>query len=259
MLKFYKYHGTGNDFIMIDNRNNVFDIKDTEKIKLLCNRHFGIGADGLILLEEDPDCDFKMVFANPDGSIGAMCGNGGRCIVHFAFHVLKIIKDPKNVCFSAADGMHEAEIKGDEVKLKMQNVNEISKRNGLTFLYSGTTPHNIMFVKNIEKFPVINEGMRIRNFDSDGVNIDFVELKDGIFYVRTYERGVENETLACGTGATAVAIASHHLGMLKKNICRVKMPGGNLTVKFEKIKNGSYENIWLIGPAVCVFEGEIKQ
>lgn len=258
MLEFYKYHGTGNDFIMIDNRNKIFDIEDKERVKLLCHRHFGVGADGIIFLEKSSKYDFEMVYLNSDGSIGAMCGNGGRCIVHFAHHILKIIKDTKNVHFLATDGGHEAEINGDDVKLKMQDVSEIGIRNNFTFLRSGTTPHNVIFVKNLAEFPVVDEGRKIRSSDLGGVNVNFVELKDGVFNVRTYERGVENETMACGTGAVSVAIASNHQGKLKGNICYIKMPGGNLTVEFEKIKEGTYKNIWLAGPAKCVFKGEIK-
>ncbi len=258
MLTFYKYHGAGNDFIVIDNRDGNFDIADIKNIKLLCHRRFGIGADGIILLKNHQSYDFEMIFVNSDGSRGAMCGNGGRCIVHFADHVLKIIKDPKNVRFWAPDGLHQAEIKDDEIKLKMQDVGEIGRRNNLTFLRSGTTPHNIMFVENLAEFPVVEEGRKIRNSDLDGVNVNFVEIKNNIFHVRTYERGVEDETLACGTGATSVAVASHYLGKLKENLCHIKMPGGDLTVEFEKMADGSYQNIWLTGPAKYVFKGEIK-
>ncbi|MFA5931985.1 MAG: diaminopimelate epimerase [Candidatus Paceibacterota bacterium] len=264
MLKFYKYHGAGNDFIFIDNRDKKFDIKDTENIKLLCHRRFGIGADGLILLEKEKGYDFRMVFINNDGSMGSMCGNGGRCIVHFANSILKIIKparrggSPKKVKFIAVDGEHEAEVlKDGRIKLKMQDVKDIGERDGLAFLFSGTTPHHIQYVVNVESFPICEEARKIRDNGKNpkGVNVNYVEYKNGIFYVRTYERGVEDETLACGTGATSVAIASHHLGILKENICHIKMPGGDLTVEFEKTKDGSYKNVWLTGPAVCVFQG----
>jgi diaminopimelate epimerase len=261
MFKFYKYHGAGNDFILLDNRGKKFNFHDKKMVKKLCDRHFGIGADGLILLEKERGYDFKMIFVNNDGSMGSMCGNGGRCIVHFAHNILKIIKNPKKIKFLAVDGEHEAEVlKNGLIKLKMQDVSEIGIQNGLTFLHSGTTPHHIRFVLNLENFPVCLETRKIRDNDKDpkGVNINYVEYKKGIFHVRTYERGVEDEVMACGTGATSVAIASHHLGKLKENICRIKMPGGNLTVEFEKVKNGTYQNIWLTGPAVCVFEGEIK-
>ncbi len=254
MLEFYKYHGTGNDFIVIDNRNKVFDITDAKKIKLLCDRHFGVGADGVLLLENEEGFDFKMVYANSDGSLGAMCGNGGRCIVHFANHVLKIIKDGEDVKFLAADGAHHARIKGDIVELEMQNVKEVKEKDGTCSLHSGTTPHKVIFVKDLGKYPVFVEGKRIRG--NENTNVNFVEFKNGIFHVRTYERGVEDETLACGTGAASVAIAAHHLGTLKEEICHIKMPGGDLTVKFKKNKEGIYQNVWLIGPAVSVFKGE---
>jgi len=257
MIEFYKYHGAGNDFIMIDNRNKSFDIKNIDNIKLLCHRRFGVGADGIILLENHPNYNFKMVFINNDGSMGSMCGNGGRCIVHFAHYILKIIKNPKNINFIAVDGVHKAEIKGDLIRLKMQDINNIDTRNDLPFVICGTTPHNIMFVENLKEFPVIDVGRKIRNSDPDGVNINFVEIKDDFINVRTYERGVEDETLACGTGATSVAIACSHLWKIKSNICHIKMPGGDLTVEFEKGKDNSYKNIYLTGPAVCVFKGEI--
>ena len=259
MLKFYKYHGAGNDFILVDNRDKKFKIKDVTNIKLLCHRRFGIGADGIILLEKQKGCDFKMVFINNDGSVGSMCGNGGRCIVHFANSVLKIIKNPKIIKFIAVDGEHEAEVlKNGLIKLKMQDVKEVGTRNKLPFVCQGTTPHNISFVKDLKNFPVVEMGRKIRYSDPNGVNTNFVEIKNEIFYVRTFERGVEDETLACGTGAVSVAIASHSLGLLKKNICYIKMPGGNLVVEFEKVKDGTYKNIYLTGPAVCVFEGKMK-
>ena len=260
MIKFHKYHGAGNDFIVIDNRDKKFKANNTKEVQRLCHRRFGIGADGMILLEKQKNYDFKMVFINNDGSIGSMCGNGGRCIVHFAYNILKIIKNPKNVKFIAIDGAHQAEIKkSGEIKLKMQDVKDIGTRNGLTFLHSGTTPHHIQYVINLETFPVCAEAQKVRDNDADpkGVNVDYVEYKNDILNVRTYERGVEDETLACGTGATSVAIASHHLGIIKENIAHIKMPGGDLTIEFEKTANDIYQNIWLTGPAKCVYEGEI--
>ncbi|MFA5936267.1 MAG: diaminopimelate epimerase [Candidatus Paceibacterota bacterium] len=258
MTKFYKYHGAGNDFIMIDNRDKHFDVKDIEKIKFLCHRHFGIGADGIQIVQSHPNYDFEMIFVNSDGSIGSMCGNGGRCIVHFAHYVLKMIKDPKHVKFIGPDGEHEAEIIGDIIKLKMRDMENVHTRNNLPFVCCGTTPHNIKFVENLEKYGVVEEGKKLRYSDPDGVNANFVEIKNGIFNVRTYERGVEDETMACGTAATSVAIISHHLGILKENICHIKTLGGDLTVEFEKVGENKYQNIWLTGPAKFVFEGEIK-
>ncbi len=260
MLKFYKYHGAGNDFIIIDDRKKNFNLKDIENIEFLCHRRFGIGADGILLIREHKNYDFEMIYINNDGSMGSMCGNGGRCIVHFAHNILKIIKNPKKVKFLAIDGEHEAEIlKDHQVKLKMQDINNIGLQDGLTFLHSGTTPHHIQYVENIESFPVCIEARKIRdkNNNPKGVNINYVECKNNIFNVRTYERGIEDETLACGTGATSVAIGSHHLGILKENICHIKQKGGDLIVEFEKEKKGKYTNIYLTGPAICVFEGKI--
>ncbi|MES2930247.1 MAG: diaminopimelate epimerase [Patescibacteria group bacterium] len=256
MIAFYKYHGAGNDFIMIDNRNCLFDPTDTERIKLMCHRRFGMGADGILLLQDAPGYDFGMVYINSDGSIGSMCGNGGRCIVHFAHHVLSIIKDPAKVVFEAVDGVHHAEIKDDEVRLKMRDIKEIGIRNDLPFIRQGTTPHNILLVEDLKEYPVFETGRTIRKSDPDGVNVNFVQEIDGVFHVRTYERGVEDETWACGTGATSVAIAVHDMGLLKENICRITMPGGDLTVEFEKMSDGTYQNIWLTGSAKCVFKGE---
>jgi len=257
MLEFYKYHGAGNDFILIDNRGKKLNFKNKEWIKNLCHRRFGIGADGILMLENEPGYDFKMVFANSDGSTGTMCGNGARCIVHFAYNILKVTKK-KKILFLAHDGAHEAEIKGDQVKIQMKDVEEISKRNGLTFLCSGTTPHNVVFVKNLEKYPVFEEGRKIRNSDPNGVNVNFVEMKKGVIHVRTYERGVEDETMACGTGATSVAIATHYLGKYKGNNCVIQMPGGKLLIEFKNTKNGKYQNVYMTGPAKCVFKGVLK-
>lgn len=258
-MRFYKYHGAGNDFIMLDNRDGSFNINDKEKIKLLCDRHFGIGADGILLVENDTDTDFKMVYINSDGSMGSMCGNGGRCIVRFAHDVLKIVHDKQNVKFRAVDGVHEVKILGDEVSLKMQDVKDIGERNGFTFLYSGTTPHHIAFVEDLKAFPVCHEARKVRDTDPDpkGVNINYVEIKDGQIFARTYERGVEDETLACGTGATSIAIALHYLGKITENSATIKMPGGDLKISFEKLGD-TYQNIWLQGPAKLVFEGETK-
>jgi diaminopimelate epimerase len=261
MLNFHKYHGAGNDFIIIDDRKEEFNTSDKELISMLCHRRFGIGADGIILFRNNSEYDFEMVFMNSDGSIGSMCGNGGRCIVHFAFNVIKCIKDPENIKFLAIDGVHEAKINGNEVKLKMQDVEDITSKNGLIFLHSGTTPHHIQYVVNIETFPVCDEARKVRekNIDPKGVNVNYVEKKDDTFYVRTFERGVEDETLACGTGATSVAIASHYHGYLDKNSCAIKMPGGDLVIDFSPAGGTKYTDIWLTGPATSVFEGAYEE
>ncbi len=258
MLTFYKYHGAGNDFVVIDNRDLSFDRADSKLVQQICHRRFGIGADGMLLLQNHPEYDFEMIYINSDGSYGAMCGNGGRCIVSFA-EKLGIIKNPKEIKFLAADGLHEAELlENNMVRLKMADVSAISERNGLPFLYSGTTPHHIQQVVNLETFPVVAEAQKVRekNGDAHGVNVNYVEKKGDIFHVRTYERGVEDETLACGTGATSVAIYLANQNMLGGNTATIKMPGGTLEVSFQKENDGTYKNIWLLGPASFVLKGE---
>lgn len=260
MQTFHKYHGAGNDFIIIDNRDKHFDIENIEHIKTLCHRRFGIGADGMLLLQDHPEYDFEMVYLNSDGSIGSMCGNGGRCIVHYAHFILGVVSDPEHVTFLAVDGEHHAQIVDYKtVRLKMQDAEALSEQDGLPFMHSGTTPHHIQYVVNLEQFPVVDEARKIReqNNNPKGVNVNYVEPhKDGLA-VRTYERGVEDETLACGTGATCVAIASYALGKTDNTEQNIYMPGGMLTVSFEE-HEGGYTNIWLTGPAVCSFEGEWK-
>ncbi|MCL4116220.1 UNVERIFIED_CONTAM: hypothetical protein GTU68_054107 [Idotea baltica] len=254
---FYKYHGTGNDFVIIDNRKSHFNKKDTKSIALLCDRHFGIGADGLILLEDHDQVDFKMVYFNADGNESSMCGNGGRCITAFAKH-LNIIDE--SATFEAVDGIHKAIIDADNIKLHMQNVESIEKHSGHVFLNTGS-PHHVQFEKNLTNFDIKKVGSEIRYgspYNAAGSNVNFVsKLSDDRFTVRTYERGVEDETLSCGTGVTAVALAMHYIGETEKNHIHLETPGGNLQVSFHK-KGEGYEDVWLIGPAVQVFKGTIS-
>lgn len=266
MTQFYKYHGAGNDFIMIDNREGVFDYSNIEENAMLCHRRYGIGADGIITLEHDDQYDFRMVYINSDGKEGSMCGNGGRCIVKFAYD-LGIIKDKENIRFIACDGVHEASIQDDDnIKLKMIDMKDMSyvdiKINNeeikLPFIHCGTTPHVVYFVNDLEGYDVYNIGKHIRHSLEGGTNVNFVEIKDGIFHVRTFERGVEDETYACGTGACSVAVVSHILGYLTENTCTIKMPGGILKVEFDTPIGNIYKNIFLTGPAVKVFKGEIN-
>lgn len=256
-LQFFKYQGTGNDFVMIDNRKSIFDKKDTKKIAFLCDRRFGIGADGLILLENHPTLDFKMVYYNSDGNPSTMCGNGGRCITAFAKH-LGIIDNEAS--FEAVDGSHHSFIEEDIVKLQMQNVENIEDHKGHVFLDTGS-PHHVQLEHNLETLDIKHIGSKIRYgspYNEIGANVNFVKKNSNHnFAVRTYERGVENETLSCGTGVTAVALAMHFLGETKNNLVSLQTPGGNLKVSFEKQQNG-YTNIWLIGPAVMVYKGEIE-
>lgn len=254
-IEFFKYQGTGNDFIVVDNRRDTFNKKDTKLIATLCNRRFGVGADGLILLEDDSSADFKMVYYNSDGRQGSLCGNGGRCIVAFA-RFLGIIGDTTD--FMAMDGLHAATIEGETVSLKMNDVKVIREKPQYLFLDTGS-PHHVQLVQGLDAMQVKEEGERLRYglYGKKGSNINFVEpVSKTVFSVRTYERGVEDETLSCGTGVTAVALAMYHLGRTDKTKVTVKTRGGQLQVMFEP-KDGSYRNIYLKGPAVQVFKGTI--
>jgi len=252
-LKFYKYQGTGNDFVMIDNRNAVFNKENTALISKLCDRNFGIGADGIILIENDTNFDFKMVYLNADGS-ETFCGNGGRCAVAFA-KKLEIISN--KTTFIAFDGPHVAEIENDIVALKMIDVSEIDVKQKSVFAYTGTQ-HHVELVDQLENYPVFDHGKEIRNsYDAPGSNVNFAQqIGPATFRVRTYEKGVENETLACGTGVTAVAIAMHKTGKTKSNTIYLPVEGGNLEVSFTE-ENGIYKNVFLKGPATFVFHGEL--
>ena len=255
-INFLKYQGTGNDFVMIDNRNKLFPSEDRELIAFLCDRKFGVGADGLILLENCMKSDFKMVYYNSDGRESTMCGNGGRCIVSFAHH-LNLIKT--ETTFLAIDGLHHATIDGEVVHLKMQDVPEIKAKPGALFLNTGS-PHHVQMVSKLSEFDVVTEGAKLRYglYGQEGSNINFVEeMNDGSFFVRTYERGVEDETLSCGTGVTAVALAMHHLGNSKKVGLDVNALGGKLKVSFVPTHEG-YQQVYLIGKAKMVFKGELQ-
>ena len=258
-LSFYKYQGTGNDFVMIDNRQQLISKNNTKLINNLCDRKFGIGADGLILLEqpENDREDFKMLYFNADGKESSMCGNGGRCIVAFAKY-LGIIEE--KAAFSAIDGYHKAEIKDGEVSLKMMDVSKVEEGTSFVFLNTGS-PHHVIFSDDIDSLDLKKAGAAIRYSDlyreTGGTNVNFVQVKeDGILKVRTYERGVEDETLSCGTGVTAVALAAFVSGKAKTNRVEMQTPGGLLTVSFEKEEN-RFKNIWLSGPARQVFKGDI--
>lgn len=253
-LTFYKYQGTGNDFIIIDNRITVFPKNNIALISKLCDRNFGIGADGLILIENDTTTDFKMIYFNADGS-QAMCGNGARCAVSFA-NQLNIFK--QKTTFTAIDGEHYAEIDNGIVSLQMIDVNDIKINNDSVFAYTGTQ-HHVELVNSLDDYPVFENGKKIRySYDTPGANVNFTQqINNNTFRVRTYEKGVENETLACGTGVTAVAIAMHATKKTTHNSIKLPVEGGLLEVSFEE-KIGNYTNIFLKGPAVCVFKGEIE-
>lgn len=250
---FYKYQGTGNDFIIIDNRELVFSKENSDLIVQMCDRKFGIGADGLLLLENHATKDFTMVYYNADGKLGSMCGNGGRCIVHFA-NFLGIIQN--ETVFEATDGMHEASIVNGEISLKMNDVSSIIVSEKYSFLDTGS-PHHVELVEDIYHYPVKEIGEKLRNeiYGTEGANINFVsQLSDQEFKVRTYERGVEDETLSCGTGVTAVALAMYETNKTFANVITLHTEGGVLEVRF--IENDlSYSSIYLTGPAEQVFKG----
>lgn len=257
ILSFYKYQGTGNDFVLIDNRQQLFPKNDTKLIHRLCDRKFGIGADGLILLENDAVHDFKMVYYNADGNESSMCGNGGRCMVAFA-NFLGIIQ--QETTFIAIDGKHYATIEDDIVNLQMQDVSTIENHEHHVFLDTGS-PHHVTFSEQLSQLDIKTEGAAIRYgapYFEEGANVNFVEkVSDTEFKVRTYERGVEDETLSCGTGVTAVALAMHHLQETQANEVVLQVEGGTLEVSFEHDAT-AYTNIFLKGKAIQVFKGEIS-
>jgi len=258
LLQFSKYQGTGNDFILIDNRQHLIEL-NSKQIAFLCHRQFGIGADGLMLLELEVGVDFKMVYFNSDGNESSMCGNGGRCITAFAKH-LGLIADKAK--FIAIDGLHEANInQHDEVALKMKDVKSVEQQDNYFYLDTGS-PHYVAMVNDLTHLDVYQAGKKIRyneRFAETGTNVNFIEKNEESIFVRTYERGVENETLSCGTGVTAAALVANMLGVSSsKNNCQIKTLGGNLEVTFEKVLENTFYNIWLKGPAQKVFSGQIE-
>lgn len=259
-VEFYKYHGSGNDFILVDNRNKHFPYRQ-KTIAHLCNRHLGIGADGLICLEQSINKDFKMLYFNADGLEGSMCGNGGRCAVFFAKH-LGLVNHIAN--FVASDGCHQGEMISHQgnsamVKLSMNDVNSYRKTNNNLFINTGS-PHNIVFVDDVSLVDVAKQGMELRyskEFAPEGANVDFVAYSGNHIKVRTYERGVENETLSCGTGATASALAVYLSADVYFPEYLIETKGGMLEAGFEVDKGKQFRNIWLKGPASFVFNGTI--
>lgn len=257
-IHFHKYQGTGNDFVILDNRTGRYDQISQTQVKELCDRRFGIGADGLMMLNTKDGYDFEMKYFNADGGESSMCGNGGRCLVKFAAD-MGIYKD--NYHFIASDGPHEAEIDADgTVSLKMKDVIDVTKY-GSDFTLDTGSPHYIKFVNDVMNYDVYKKGNAIRNSDSfsgKGINVNFVQQKsDFEIIVRTYERGVEDETWSCGTGVTAAALVCYH-NETGYNDVTVLTKGGRLTVEYDRQHNGQYSNIFLCGPAAKVFEGDIE-
>lgn len=255
---FYKYQGTGNDFVILDNRDETYSGLTAKQVKRLCDRRFGIGGDGLMLLNKREGCDFEMIYFNADGKESSMCGNGGRCLTRFASQ-MGISKSAYH--FKAIDGMHESEIDiNNVVRLKMQDVDRVDKHSSYSILNTGS-PHFIKFTPDVLNVDVVETGREIRYshaFEAEGINVNFVEtLDEDSIFVRTYERGVEDETLSCGTGVTAAALLCAHNDN-GFNRVEVKTPGGRLSVEFEKIDDDHFKNIWLCGPADLVYKGEIE-
>lgn len=257
-IVFYKYQGTGNDFVIMDNRENNIPALSEKQIKKICDRKYGIGADGIMLLQKKEGYDFEMVYINADGRPSSMCGNGGRCLVKFAYN-MGIHRT--HYQFIAVDGEHLAEIDiNNDIRLKMQDVIKVDQHATYSILNTGS-PHFVRFARDVREIDVPLTGREIRyskEFAQEGINVNFVETtdEDGIF-VRTYERGVEAETLSCGTGVTAAALVSAHNDK-GFNRVEVKTLGGHLSVEFEKIDDDHFENIWLCGPAELVYKGEIE-
>ncbi len=258
LVDFSKYQGTGNDFIIIDDRKGLLSSVSGQQISQLCDRRFGIGADGLVLIREHLELDFRMIYFNADGNEGSMCGNAGRCAVAFT-KSLGMIQDTARM--ETFDGLHEASILQDgTISLGMKAVTQINASEDGYLLDTGS-PHLVLFRSNIDLISVFDEGRKIRYsepFMPSGVNINFVESSDNEIYVRTYERGVENETLSCGTGIVASAICSAFRTGTDKNSFPVRTKGGDLSVRFSRKGDTHFDDIRLEGPAGFVFEGKIN-
>ena len=255
-VAFNKYQGAGNDFVMIDNRRNIINPDDSVIINRLCDRRFGIGADGLILVSDHDTMDFEMKYFNSDGKIGSMCGNGGRCTAHFAVKYGIAGRIQK---FMAFDGPHEAQVENDIVRLQMADVRNYKIVDDNYFINTGS-PHYIIFSDYVDSINVNEEGKKIRwseKFAPGGTNVNFVQVMDNGLKIRTFERGVEEETLACGTGVTASAIAAVLRGHFGTAPVNVRARGGDLKVEFKKVSN-IIRDVWLTGPATFVFEGSIN-
>ena len=254
-INFTKYEGNGNDFIVIDDRKEEFSEDNVSMISKLCDRKFGIGADGLILLRKHKVYDFQMIYFNSDGNESSMCGNGGRCLVSYA---LQLDIDLKTNSFLAIDGVHKFKVVDNEIYLKMNDVKDIVVKNGYNFLNTGS-PHVVQIVENVDEINVYEQGKKIkRQFqEMNGVNVNFVSFNNDIIKCRTFERGVENETLSCGTGGVAVALYIFKKKKISDNKIIVSTKGGCLSVSFKNDGN-SFREIWLKGDINKIFDGLIE-
>jgi len=261
-IHFYKYQATGNDFVVIDNRTSMYSFSK-EQIEKICDRRFGVGADGLMLIEKHPSLDFNLVYYNSDGS-QSLCGNGSRAAVMMAA-TLGLLKT--STTFNAYDGAHDAELLNTGiVRLKMNDVNLVRKHDDEYFINTGS-PHHLRFVNDLNSYPVVEEGRKIRyseTYAPNGTNANFIQLlENNTIAVRTYERGVEDETFSCGTGVTAAALAASFHGYTSP--VQIKVKGGELSVEFKAINSGpsgslpvTFHDVFLIGPAKMVFEGDLE-
>ena len=254
-INFTKYEGNGNDFIIIDDRKEEFSEDNVLMISKLCDRKFGIGADGLILLRKHKAHDFQMIYFNSDGNESSMCGNGGRCLVSYA---LQLDIDLKTNSFLAIDGVHKFKVVDNEIYLKMNDVKDIVVKNGYNFLNTGS-PHVVQIVENVDEINVYEQGKKIRKQfqEMNGVNVNFVSFNNDIIKCRTFERGVENETLSCGTGVVAVALYAFKKKKISDNKIVVSTNGGSLSVSFKNDGN-SFQEILLKGDTNKIFDGLIE-
>lgn len=257
-VPFFKYQGAGNDFVIIDQfEHQWIKSSDTDLVHSLCDRRFGIGADGLILLESSTEGAFSMIYFNADGNVGSLCGNGGRCAVSCAHHLNRFGQEGDFIAF---DGAHKAVMNGpDAVHLKMQDIQTIETTKQFYVLDTGS-PHYVTFVEDISDLDIAQSGRAIRyskRFTDQGINVNFVEENQSGIEVATYERGVEDETLSCGTGVTAAALSHALRHNLSEGTTQVRTKGGDLSVRFKKANSG-FSDIWLSGPATLVFEGKFQ-
>lgn len=267
-LTFYKYQGTGNDFVMIDDRELSFPVYDTALVERLCNRRFGIGADGLILLQPHDTSAYYMKYYNSDGRESSMCGNGGRCLAAFALH--RHVVEASHT-FMAVDGLHDVTYEGDPgenlwVKLKMKDVDLVEQRQDNTYVLNTGSPHFVRFTNEaLMGYDVVPEAKKIRynsEFSAQGINVNFINLL-GLHHIaiRTYERGVEDETLSCGTGVTAAAISTVLMNKLPEGTHTIDVNSAGGQLKVELTYNAAtqrFSNVWLQGPATFVFKGTVE-